>query len=66
MNASILTTTEEIEVNVQGSDYAYNGWLVGIAIKRSGQVRYIVEDVNGRLFIHNARQLGVQEGWMPS
>ena len=33
--------------------------------RQSGAIRYVVEDNNGRLFIHNAKQLGKQEGWMP-
>ena len=38
----------------------------GLVIKRSGvAIRYVIEDDNGRLFIHNAAQIGKQEGWMP-
>jgi hypothetical protein len=48
-------------VRVQGSDYAYAGELVGMAIKKSGAIRYIVEDHNGRLFVHNGKQLGLEE-----
>jgi hypothetical protein len=52
-------------VHVTGSDYSYDGWLVAFFAKRSGAIRYVVEDINGRLFIHNAKQLGVEEGWRP-
>jgi hypothetical protein len=50
-------------VRVTATDYAYDGWLVSIFRKRRGDVRYVVEDDCGRLFIHNAKQLGVEEGW---
>jgi hypothetical protein len=30
----------------------YNGWLVGAAVKRSGQTRIVVEDEDGQLHIH--------------
>jgi len=57
---------EPVAVHVEGGDYAYDGILRGIAVKMSGAIRYVVEDSNRRLFIHNARQLGVSEGWLPS
>lgn len=45
-------------VLVKASDYHYEGWLVTVFNKRSkSQVRCVVEDDNGRLFIHNAGQL---------
>jgi hypothetical protein len=59
----MTTPLDRPTVHVTGSDYAYDGWLVAIFPKRSGAVRYVVEDTNGRLFIHNAKQLGVEEGW---
>jgi hypothetical protein len=65
MSASYLQTTPPIRVTVIANDYSYEGWLAGIAIKRSGAVHYIVEDDNGRLFIHNAAQIGKGEGWVP-
>lgn len=55
----------DIVVHVTGSDYAYDGALIGIVRKKSGAIRYIVEDSNHRLFIHNAKQLGKEEGWLP-
>ena len=45
--------------------YSYEGWLVGVVIKRSGTIRYVLEDDNGRLFIHNEKQIGHEEGWVP-
>lgn len=48
-------------VTVTAGDYAYQGWLVDIFRKRSCKLRCIVEDANGRLFIHNAGQL--TRGW---
>jgi hypothetical protein len=56
-------TPEELEaaltekVHVTASDYAYDGWLVAVFLKRRGERRCVVEDSNGRLFIHNASQL---------
>lgn len=45
-------------VTVIASDYYYEGWLVTVFNKRrKSQVRCVVEDDNGRLFIHNASQL---------
>jgi hypothetical protein len=45
-------------VRVRGSDYEYDGWLVTVFPKRrKTQLRCVVEDSNGRLFIHNASQL---------
>ena len=54
-----------MRVTVTANDYSYQGWLAGLAIKQSGAIRYVVEDDCGRLFIHNASQLGKQEGWVP-
>jgi len=44
-------------VMVVASDYAYVGFLVGEVIKLSGEARTVVEDVNGRLFIHRPDQV---------
>ena len=44
-------------VHVKASDYSYIGWLVVAFRKNSGQMRCVVEDENGRLFIHNPTQL---------
>jgi hypothetical protein len=56
----IDNTCHPVPVRVQGGDYAYDGWLVGLARKRSGVMRGIVEDANGRLFIHNRDQITVR------
>jgi hypothetical protein len=45
-------------VHVIGGDYEYDGVLVGTITKTTGAIRYVVEDGNRRLFIHNAQQLG--------
>jgi hypothetical protein len=50
-----------MRVRVQGNDYAYNGEVVAMVVKCSGAVRYVVEDENGRLFIHNGKQIGLTE-----
>lgn len=65
MNPSMLEIRPPHRLTVHGSDYSYDGWLVGVVIKRSRAIRYVVEDDNGRLFIHNAQQLGHDEGWLP-
>ncbi len=44
-------------VTVKANDYTYDGWLIMVGHKRSGQVRCVVEDDHGRLFVHNALQL---------
>jgi hypothetical protein len=50
-----------IRVCVKAKDYSYYGEVVGMAVKRSGLVRFVVEDENGRLFIHSAENLGMPE-----
>jgi len=44
-------------VVVTAKDYKYKGWLVAKFQKRSGVDRVVVEDSEGRLFIHNKDQL---------
>ena len=46
-----------VNVTIQGGDYRYEGWIVSTFSKRSGETRIVVEDSNGRLFIHNPRQV---------
>ncbi len=63
MSAPVMVETrhtfaEGDRVRVQANDYTYEGWIVSIFAKRSGQVRCVVEDEHGRLFIHNSRQVG--------
>jgi hypothetical protein len=65
MNPAMLEVTPPVRLTVHGNDYSYDGWVQGIIIKRSGAIRYVVEDDNGRLFIHNAKQIGQREGWLP-
>lgn len=48
-------------VYVYGSDYTYIGRVVSVFYKQSGALRCVVEDDNGRLFIHNAQQLRSSE-----
>jgi hypothetical protein len=55
----------QIELMVVANDYSYRGHLVGVAFKRSGVFRYVVEDDNGRLFVHSAVHIGKEEGWLP-
>lgn len=44
-------------VTVTANDYSYEGVVVSVFAKRKGVWRCVVEDGNGRLFIHNAGQL---------
>lgn len=49
-------------VHVKGGDYEYDGQLLCSFPKEvGGAVRYIVRDANRRLFIHNAKQCGMEE-----
>ncbi|RKD61691.1 MazG-like family protein [Rhizobium sp. WW_1] len=48
-------------ITVTGGDYRYDGQLLCSFPKApGGAVRYIVRDGNGRLFIHNAAQCGLE------
>jgi len=53
----ILDINKFTRVFVKASDYQYFGWIVCAGKKRSGKVRVVVEDDNGRWFIHNPSQL---------
>lgn len=44
-------------VTVVANDYTYEGWLTVVFRKMRGNVRCVVEDENGRLFIHNPTQI---------
>lgn len=48
-------------VRVKAKDYSYYGVLSTVFRKQSGEVRCVVEDAHGRLFIHNAWQLGASD-----
>lgn len=50
-----------VKVLVKAKDYSYEGWLVANFHKRSGEQRCVVEDENGRLFIHNLNQMSERE-----
>ena len=42
---------------VTANDYSYIGRIVSVFTKQRGAIRCVVEDDNGRLFIHNASQI---------
>lgn len=44
-------------VEKTGGDYTYQGEIIGVITKKSGAVRYIVENDMGMLFIFNGTQL---------
>lgn len=46
-----------VGVEVTANDYQYRGWQVARFPKRSDQIRVVVEDEHGRLFIHNETQI---------
>jgi hypothetical protein len=51
----------EGDLVVKGTgDYRFAGLVVGVIRKRSGEVRYVVEDDRGLLLILNAKQLRLQ------
>lgn len=62
---AFIQTPGEVQISVNASDYQYEGRLAGIAVKASGAVRYVIEDANRRLFIHNHHQIQKPEGWLP-
>jgi hypothetical protein len=41
----------------KGGDYTYEGYIVGVITKKSGQIRYVVENDKGMLFIFSKVQL---------
>lgn len=45
------------DVKVTANDYSYGGTLATVFRKRTGAIRAVVEDDNGRLFIHNPSQI---------
>lgn len=45
------------KVAKRSGDYTFFGWIVAIFKKRSGQIRYVVEDERGLLLIMNEQQL---------
>lgn len=44
-------------VRKDGGDYRFEGWVDAIIVKRSGQVRFVVEDNRGLLFIFSEKDL---------
>ena len=53
----LLCSPLHFSVQVTANDYAYEGFLVSVFYKRTGAIRCVIEDSNGRLFIHNAKQI---------
>jgi hypothetical protein len=66
MAAIYLQTSAPVRVTVTTTDYTYSGTLAGIVTKRDGAIRYVIEDDNGHLSVHTAKQLGHDEGWLPT
>lgn len=52
-----MIETLKIGDAVRNGDYRIDGYVQGIITKRSGEIRYAVEDDRGGLFIFNERQL---------
>jgi hypothetical protein len=46
----------------EGGDYTFEGTVVGVVTKLSDQIRFVVEDSRGLLFIFNSGQLKLVEG----
>jgi len=53
-------------VSKSGGDYRFEGHVVGVIEKLSGEVRYAVEDDRGCLHIFNERQLIAREERTPA
>lgn len=47
------------KVQKRGGDYEFDGEVVAVITKKSGAVRYVVEDDRGLLLIMNAKQVGL-------
>jgi len=67
MNSSDLyklyaSSDSPVSITVTTTDYSYDGYLITVFEKRSGVTRCIVEDDNGRLFIHNPLQIRKRNG----
>lgn len=43
-----------------GGDYRFDGIVRAVVIKGNGDIRYVVEDDRGTLFIFNAKQLDIR------
>lgn len=48
------------KVEKRSGDYSFDGEIVAVIRKRSGEIRYAVEDDRGLLLIMNAKQCGVE------
>lgn len=48
-------------VRKRGGDYEFDGTIRAVVFKRSGEVRYVVEDERGLLLTMNGRQCGIGE-----
>ncbi len=61
--AEVKGVVQETGCNVQviANDYTYSGYLACALRKRKGAIRFVIEDSEGRLFIHNALQCGFDE-----
>lgn len=44
-----------------GGDYTFEGWIVAAFMKRSGAMRYVVEDDRGILHVYSAKNLKLTE-----
>ena len=49
------------KVQKVGGDYIYEGVVAGIVYKTSGQIRYVIEDDRGMLFIFNEKNLQLRK-----
>lgn len=61
LNLTIKSPSIPLPVTVIANDYRYDGWVVTVFSKRKSSIRCVVEDENGRLFIHNPHQLECRE-----
>lgn len=57
MSELVFHEGDQVEKSV--GDYRFQGVVVGVVRKLSGEVRYVVEDDRGLLLILNERQLRI-------
>ncbi len=59
--AALLNGAIGLRVEKRSGDYDFDGEVRAVIVKRSGEVRYAVEDDRGLLLVMNARQCGLEE-----
>lgn len=58
--AALLLRAIGLRVEKRGGDYEFDGEIRAVIVKRSGAIRYAVEDDRGLLLVMNASQCGIE------